>query len=60
MPCTSCLVSMFPPKRPGGMIACSFAPAGQTPIVPKKGSTGIAMSSRRYAKSPFERSKTRM
>ena len=51
---------MFPPKRPGGMIACSFAPAGQTPIVPKKGSTGIAMSSRRYAKSPFERSKTRM
>jgi hypothetical protein len=34
---------MFPPNLPGGMIACSSAPAGQTPIVPKKGSIGIAI-----------------
>jgi hypothetical protein len=45
---------MFPPNLPSGMIACSFAPAGHTPIVPKKGSTGIAMSSRRSLPTVFE------
>ncbi len=47
MPRVSWRVSMFPPKVPGGMIGCALAPAGQTPIVPMKGSIGIAMSSRR-------------
>jgi hypothetical protein len=27
---------MFPPNGPGGMTACSLAPAGQTPIVPQE------------------------
>jgi hypothetical protein len=48
---------MLPPNVPGGMTATALAPAGQTPIVPKNGASGIAMSSRMYAKSPFEMSK---
>ena len=50
---------MFPPNVPGGITACAAAPAGQTPIVPKNGSTGIAMSSRRNAYLPSVRSKMR-
>ena len=50
---------MFPPKMPGGITGWAEAPAGHTPIVPKNGSTGIAMSSRMYATSPWERSNTR-
>jgi hypothetical protein len=38
---------MFPPNVPGGMTGCALAPAGQTPIVPKNGVSGTAMSSRR-------------
>jgi hypothetical protein len=37
---------MLPPKVPGGIMGWALAPAGQTPIVPKKGSSGIPMSSR--------------
>ena len=44
---TSWRVSMLPPKVPGGMTGCALAPAGQTPIVPKNGASGIAMSSRK-------------
>ena len=59
MPATSCRVSMLPPNVPGGITGCSLAPAGQTPIVPKNGSSGIATSSRRYATVPAVRSKIR-
>ena len=59
VPLTSWRVSMFPPNVPGGITSCAAAPTGQTPIVPKNGSTGIAMSSRRYANLPSERSKMR-
>ena len=41
------------------MIGCALAPAGQTPIVPMKGSIGIVMSSRKWTRSPSERSKIR-
>jgi hypothetical protein len=50
---------MLPPNVPGGITGWRLAPAGQTPIVPKNGSSGIAMSSRMYATSPCERSKVR-
>lgn len=50
---------MFPPKVPGGMTDWARAPAGQTPIVPKNGASGIAMSSRMWATRPCERSKIR-
>src|SRR5918999_4750097 len=38
-------VSMLPPNGPGGMTTGFSGPDGLTPIVPKKGSIGIAMSS---------------
>ena len=59
VPRVSWRVSMFPPKFPGGMTGCALAPAGQTPIVPMKGSIGILMSSRKWMTSPSERSKIR-
>ena len=46
-PRTSWRVSMFPPNVPGGITATALAPAGQTPIVPKNGASGIATLSRR-------------
>ena len=49
VPATSWRVSMFPPKRPGGMIGCAEASAGQTPIVPMNGVSGIATSSPKRA-----------
>ena len=58
-PRTSCRVSMLPPNVPGGITGTALAPAWQTPIVPKNGASGIAMSSRTYAKSPLEMSKIR-
>jgi hypothetical protein len=37
---------MLPPNGPGGMITgFSVVSAGETPIVPKKGSMGMAMLS---------------
>jgi hypothetical protein len=50
---------MLPPKRPGGMTGTALAPAGQTPIVPKNGASGIATLSPMYAKLPLEMSKIR-
>ena len=47
VPRVSWRVSMLPPKFPGGITGCALAPAGQTPIVPRNGSIGMAMSSRR-------------
>jgi hypothetical protein len=38
---------MFPPNVPGGITATALAPAGQTPIVPKNGASGIATLSPR-------------
>jgi hypothetical protein len=38
-------VSVLPPNGPGGMITGFSGPVGLTPIVPKKGSIGMAMSS---------------
>ena len=59
MPFVSWRVSMLPPNVPGGMTGCALAPSGQTPIVPKNGVIGISMSSRKWMRSPSERSKTR-
>lgn len=58
-PRTSCRVSMLPPNVPGGMTGTALAPAAQTPMVPKNGASGTAMSSRTYATSPLEMSKIR-
>ena len=48
-PMTACAPTTVPepPKTPGGMIGCPLAPAGHTPIVPRNGSSGIVMSSRK-------------
>ena len=40
-------VIQSPPNAPGGITGWALAPAGQTPIVPKNGSSGITMSSRK-------------
>ena len=50
-------MSRLPPKLPGGITGTALAPAGQTPIVPKNGASGIATSSRIQAKSAPEMSK---
>ena len=47
VPATSWRVSMLPPNVPGGIIGWALAPAGQTPIVPMNGVSGITMSSRK-------------
>ena len=57
MPRTSWRVSMLPPNRPGGITATAEASAGQTPIVPMNGVSGIATSSPKRATSPLEMSK---